>query len=104
MNQNDKKLIEYIKARCKKEFLIDPLGKIHRYNKTDIKGSDSIHHIIASKLLPDAEYPLDALIQLGWISISNINKWKYKRISQSQINTLENEGYCIDYLLKELEG
>jgi len=88
--------------RVKKQYYIDRLGNIHKYNgKLDGEILSSIHDKIAEKYYPDHDRPRDMLDKLGWITIGSTVYGKpiiYIQPNQAQINKLSDLG-LYDYLL-----
>jgi hypothetical protein len=82
----DKEISEH---RRHHEFLIDPFGKIYRY-KGDIDSDMCIHYQIARRIVPsEIKYPLDYLYKCGWVIVSDIMSWRFKKINQAQQNTID---------------
>ena len=72
-----------------KECLLDRNGYIHNYNYENGEPI-SVHHEIAQLILPNEEYPLDVLIDRGWVVLGSRFKSAYsgKSPNNLQRNTL----------------
>jgi hypothetical protein len=79
--------------RQEKEYWIDRLGKLHKFNGDLTEEYTSFHYEIAALLYPESNRPTDILMYLGWIMVGStvyshpiINK----KPTQAQINKLHS--------------
>ena len=84
--------IKNARDRIERQFWIDPQGKIYKFTGQFEEALEivSLHYWIALEIFPDAEYPQDSLIKLGWIPRGlTVAKDYTKEPTQAQINTID---------------
>jgi hypothetical protein len=77
--------------RREKQYWIDRLGKIYKYNGDLGEEITSMHSEIASVLYPESNCPTDILSDLGWVTVGSVAYMSpviHKKPSQAQINIL----------------
>jgi len=94
MSIPDKIYVDVFEERKRKEYLIDKLGKIHRYeNEFDGDVNKCLHYEIAHRLFPDIEYPEDYVYNIGWVIVGSHSGLSSKYpLNQAQLNTLDKIG------------
>lgn len=88
-------LIKENRIRVKKEFFIDPEGKIHKYKGDLSIEIVSIHSEIASVFYPESNRPTDVLLNIGWCMVGSTVyavPIMNKKPTQQQINKLYELG------------
>lgn len=85
--------------RIKKQYFIDPLGKVHKY-KGNVQEVISYHYLIGKQIFPEQIFPDDKLMELGWIMAGSSCYHRpiiHRKPTQAQLNKLDELG-ILEYL------
>ena len=88
---NKKYNIEINKERRQKQYWIDRLGEIHKFEGDLSLEYTSLHNEIAAQFYPESNRPTDILMDLGWVMVGSVVHPRpiiHKEPSQAQINKL----------------
>lgn len=81
--------------RIKKEYFINPLGKVIKFKGDLYEEYVSLHYEIAEECFPDMKNPEDYMMNTGWVLIgSSVYSHPIIHIepTQAQLNTLDKLG------------